>query len=89
MSSHKDFHGGRSYSADPSDEAGPGIGFNFGLTFAWVKMQLGRLLGSASSPADLKPISPEHNSPFSTLGDGEREGALARIARPGDQAPRR
>ena len=72
MSFRKDFHGGRTYGADPAEGAGPGIGFNFGLTIAWVKLQLSRMLKSATSPSDLtEPASRsgEGTSRFSHLAD--------------------
>lgn len=65
----KDFHGGRTYSADPPGN-GPGIGLRIALGFAWLKSQLAQLLGLAratdgSSHED--PVLPGHDVDF----DGE------------------
>jgi hypothetical protein len=59
MSSRNDFHVGRTYGADPAEGTGPGIGFNFSLTIAWLKLQLSRLLGSGTYPSDLKDQRPD------------------------------
>lgn len=78
MSFRRDFHGGRTYAADPAEGAGPGIGFNFGLTIAWVKMKLSRLLKSPTSPSDLKDQHPDPSgNPVFPMADFARARAPA------------
>ena len=83
MSFRNDFHGGRTYGADPADGADPGFGFNLGLVIAWAKLQLSRVLKSATAKSDIEPISTgEGNSPFSVLGATAPAPAPAAAAKP-------
>jgi hypothetical protein len=78
MSSRNDFHVGRTYGADPAEGTGPGVGFNFGLTIAWLKLQVSRLLGSASSPSDLNDQHPaQSGTPVFPMVDFARAHAPA------------
>jgi hypothetical protein len=45
----RDFHNGRVYADMPSEPAGPGFLFGIGLTFAWLRLQLGSLLRPRAS----------------------------------------
>lgn len=49
----KDFHGSRTYEADPPASAGSQFGFSISLMIAWVKLQLDKMLlsGVPSSPS--------------------------------------
>ena len=81
MSFRKDFHVGRSYGADPAEGASPGIGFNFGLTIAWLKLQLSRMLKSATSPSDLTDQHPDPSgTPIFPMADFAR--ARAPVTKP-------
>ena len=67
--SRKDFHGGRSYDAEPPG-GGPGFGFGVALAFAWAKLQLARLFGTDGPP---EPAA----APRAEPGDGRE--AMARM----------
>lgn len=78
MSFRRDFHGGRTYAADPAEGADPGIGFNFALTIAWMKLKLSRLLRSSTSPSDLKDQQPDTSgTPVFPMADFARARAPA------------
>ncbi|MGH6705523.1 MAG: hypothetical protein ACREB1_01805 [Sphingomicrobium sp.] len=78
MSFRRDFHGGRTYGADPAEGASPGIGFNFALTIAWMKLKLSRLLKSPTSPSDLTDQHPDlSGTPAFPMADFARARAPA------------
>ena len=63
----RDFHGGRTYSAEPQG-GGPGLGFRIALGLAWLKSQLVQLFGLAraaegsNADQDRHPILPANDA---------------------------
>ena len=47
--SRKDFHGGRAYAAEAPPASNAGTGLGIGLTIAWLRLQLARLIQPRAS----------------------------------------
>lgn len=75
MGFRKDYHGGRSYAADPPDG-------HFGLT-GWLMAKLKAMFQSAPPPADIGlPTARQDGSPYSLLGAGDRDPFPSHSGRP-------